>query len=281
MNNRRSPNAQLIAFYDCRMPFHSAFDLGMLFFAKSKLAPNDATVSVAVPVTSNAVGFNRFKSANGLSKWLDRDDLESISIGHFGENDECHLLLTFSRGSLTQGFYVLYLQYQPELAPQIGVLEIQELATRINHETRVRYGIGCKFPAEQVQAPHYVDAQTLFLPFLPYEDENLWKVEVPSYLSDAPSPRRYLDGMFRLVYQYNFITAKHLDRQIAGVSLKDWIAADRSRGTLTQLAADLWFWQVDEDHLFDVNRACAHAELLIAWKPPAIQEEKPKKRLPG
>ncbi|GEM_PF-2999986 len=148
----------------------------------------------------------------------------------------------------------------------------------ISKSSEVSYGFSCQLPYNGVKSYSYIDAQTSFVPVFSYENTNLWTTEVPSYLNDGIAPKRYLEGMLRLVYRYNFIVQKHLNRIIQGMKLQDWIHSDSSHGTLTELANGLWCWEVGQENLEKVNLACYQAELLISYKAPS--PERKKRKLP-
>jgi hypothetical protein len=84
----------------------------------------------------------------------------------------------------------------------------------------------------------------------------------------------------RMIYTANIINCYHLEIGVDNTTLKDWILSDTSHGTLEELSDKLWLWQVPENELDNINYFLGQLGLLISWKLPTPEPEKPKRRLP-
>ncbi len=79
---------------------------------------------------------------------------------------------------------------------------------------------------------------------------NLWGEErqkaerIQRWWTDGIEQRIYLKGVLRDVYPWNLLTHLQLGRQVEGVPLKQWIADDHSRGTLSSFEGSTWLWEV-------------------------------------
>ena len=67
--------------------------------------------------------------------------------------------------------------------------------------------------------------------------------------------QKYQTGQYRDIYPYNIICEKHLEQEVEGKKLADWISGDPRYGTLTQLKENLWIWHVFEENISIVREA--------------------------
>lgn len=73
-------------------------------------------------------------------------------------------------------------------------------------------------------------------------------------------------GLLRDVYAYNLLTARHLERAVAGQPLRAWIAARAMRGQLRACADGYWLWTVDRAHIPAVREQLIACDALLAWR---------------
>jgi len=71
-------------------------------------------------------------------------------------------------------------------------------------------------------------------------------------------------GKLRDVYEENLLTDEHLNQNVAGKSLKNWVLSDPLHGTLSDLAGRQ-YWKVDKDNLVQVRMKLQEDGLLIAY----------------
>jgi hypothetical protein len=96
-----------------------------------------------------------------------------------------------------------------------------------------------------------------------YENSSAFKKEVPGRFQGR---ERYKEHLLRMVYPVNVISNKHLEIDVGGVVLKDWIGESVGRGKLEALTSSTWLWYVEADQLEDVNKSLGEAGILISWK---------------
>jgi hypothetical protein len=169
----------------------------------------------------------------------------------------------------------LIIEYMEDLAGFENIDFIAELVSIVAAAADIPYGFACKLPSPPLRSYDYIDAQTAYVPLFNYEDPEAWKLEVPSYMNSGIAPKRHLEGKLRLVYPYNFLTAKHLDNQVQTTNLRGWILDNPENGTLIGIADDLWIWRVDQVDLGRVNMDCMNAGILISGKTPSAKPGSP------
>lgn len=80
------------------------------------------------------------------------------------------------------------------------------------------------------------------------------------YLAD--NDKRNLDHMLRDVFEINFLSEGHLDRQVKGKTLRDWID-ENAFGTLQQLTSRCWRWKVRNEEIPEIRGALIEAGLTV------------------
>lgn len=72
----------------------------------------------------------------------------------------------------------------------------------------------------------------------------------------------------RLIYERNYLTAKHLALKLDGKPLLEWINQESYRGKILPVNDDIYLWQIAPEYLEDINRQCGQAGLLISFVEP-------------
>lgn len=262
----------LFVMYEPDLDFVRAVDLGTSFFEKIGIKPNDIGYKVPVPLESNVSGIKSVRSVNRLIEAVNANTVEHTCISHLNDDNQ-EIVFYF-------GYPERFEQYRRLIIYSTGEDILPNLVSFARDFAQVAnapYGIATQI---NMRNPfQYVDASTVLVPPLAYENPSFWGAEVPNYLNDGPWPRRYLKGMMRLVYEYNLITTRHLSAHIGDSTLKEWIENNNSRGKLEKIGSDMWLWHVSVDELAIVNQACADAGLLIAWRT-RERSHAPVRRLP-
>lgn len=75
--------------------------------------------------------------------------------------------------------------------------------------------------------------------------------------------RRHLKGMLRDVYPWNFLSEVHLASRCGSQSFREWILADKNRGSLEALGSDRYCWSVPVTHSHVVRAELAKFGMLI------------------
>lgn len=71
----------------------------------------------------------------------------------------------------------------------------------------------------------------------------------------------------RSVFPLQWLTSRHLELQLEGRTLRDWIVSDRAHGMLTPANDGLWCWNVPDSNIEKVRGALSKAGLLWGWWP--------------
>jgi hypothetical protein len=102
----------------------------------------------------------------------------------------------------------------------------------------------------------------------PEYEKKLQEMRVIRRWRDGMRNAVYNDGTQRDVFPYNLLTAVHLERDIDGQSLRDWIHAEPARGQLTECpGAGYALWTVAPEHIPDVRRQLAPSGVLFVLRP--------------
>jgi len=270
----------LLVLYDAKVDFRDALDIAAKLFESLGIKPND--MGYQRPGRDGS-GYSEVKSVKKLSDFeslIEEPGLQHIVIASRERgNPAAYLTFYYGHDEIHPDFYRLIVAYKGKKLVDFDLEGLVPLVQGVNGRGTIPYGFSCHIDLDEVTQYEYADAQTLFVPFLPYEDPDRWKVEVPTYLAGHVSPRRYLSGMLRLVYEWNFLNSAHLAMSIGDGSLGGWIEDDSTRGVLSQIDNGLWSWHVDPSRLVEINEACGRAGLLVAWKAPA-PSARPGARLP-
>jgi hypothetical protein len=100
------------------------------------------------------------------------------------------------------------------------------------------------------------------------KEMELWRDERTDLIVQKKlAPFRHLTGMLRDIYPMNVLTRPHHQRDMLGQPLADWIAGDAHRGSLREVADQVWTWVVPEDDIPNVRDALQAAGLLISRPP--------------
>jgi hypothetical protein len=73
-----------------------------------------------------------------------------------------------------------------------------------------------------------------------------------------------LDGKLRDLYLENVVSNTHLAQKVKGFSLRNWIEADSSRGTLQEFIPNLFLWTIPKNSHAECRQILAREGLLIA-----------------
>lgn len=76
----------------------------------------------------------------------------------------------------------------------------------------------------------------------------------------------YTQGILRDVYPYNLLSPCHLERDVGGYSLQDWITADSHRGQIHAWPEGLSLWVVEHAQVDAVRSALAPTGILFAYQ---------------
>jgi hypothetical protein len=139
--------------------------------------------------------------------------------------------------------------------PEPGFLD--DVTLRYRQSFEFRYGIA--YERDLVRGPVlYAYGMSAGLGYSP---EDMREADrIAKWQRQDAEGKTYLTGALRDVYPQNWLTEAHqTGAGIAGVGLLDWIRASPTRGSVTQLASDVWSWSIELDQI-DAVRAALDGE---------------------
>ena len=74
-----------------------------------------------------------------------------------------------------------------------------------------------------------------------------------------------------MVYEVNLLNASHIELDVSGVKLGDWILQDRNNGVLERVSESIFVWVVQAESLNAINEKFGKLGLLLSWKATATK----------
>ena len=143
----------------------------------------------------------------------------------------------------------------------VGLESLVKFVKDLSADIVVPYGIIYK--CEKVSKAFSYAAGNNMVTIYPCENSSAFRKEVPGRFQGR---ERYKEDLLRMVYPVNILSGRHLDADVAGVVLKDWIGENVGRGTLEPLTPSTCLWYVETDQLPNVNKTLGEVGILISWK---------------
>lgn len=138
---------------------------------------------------------------------------------------------------------------------------------------------GCKYAiaydAKDSSTAYKYSAGINLVRIFPFENTSFFTRELPGRV---PGTASYERVKLRMIYPLNLLNEEHLEIRVGDLSLRKWIMADSSRGSLRSISNKMWLWSVKEKDLAEINNACGEAGILIAWQ--KASANKPMRKLP-
>jgi len=107
-----------------------------------------------------------------------------------------------------------------------------------------------------------------FVSVYPFENSGAFKKEVPGRHNGQ---ERYKGELLRMVYEVNLLNARHLELNVSGVTLGDWILQGYNNGVLEKISESIFVWVVQAGSLSAINEKLGKLGLLLAWKATAAK----------
>lgn len=158
-----------------------------------------------------------------------------------------------------EGMNYLEIQFLNQLL-DLEAQALKNLLLDLAKGTRISYGIGYQLWGSTADALAYalsLDSSRIY----DYENSSEWLYQLPSRTDELPQYHRQL----RMVYRLNLLNRNHLNLEIDGLVLKDWIAARPENGHLEKLSDNNSLWYLAETELERVNQALGEAGHLISY----------------
>lgn len=126
---------------------------------------------------------------------------------------------------------------------------IRTIVNQLIEYLKPKYGYA--FQREFALGPQYYPAGVIYGKEH-FEEE---KKQISKWSKHYFINKKYETGQYRDIYPYNIICEKHLEQEVGGKKLTDWIAGDPRHGALTQLKENLWVWNISEENIPLVREA--------------------------
>ncbi|GKX60225.1 hypothetical protein [Leminorella grimontii] len=143
-----------------------------------------------------------------------------------------------------------------------------------NFLSKITFSYGIVYSYDKTTSAYFYSFGGNLLTKYTNENPSAFQEETPGEL---PGSERYKDSMLRMIYPINIINEDHLQIDVKGKTLNEWILSNECHGKLERLNEKLWLWIVDENILDDLNNYCGEAGILIAWE---LKAKKRKPKLP-
>lgn len=89
--------------------------------------------------------------------------------------------------------------------------------------------------------------------------------QIANWMIVSHDPELRQPGDLRDVYKLNFLSKEHLDREVFGQHLEDWIKKEPYRGILTQKKDNFWVWQVEDVNIDRVRQELKPSKILVSF----------------
>ncbi len=226
-----------------------------------------------------SAGFLKFVARNG-EKFIDDQEVppadlregisaEKITAFHvcggdaaisFGYNVPAYGGLSFIDAQIDGSIY--------KIDEEVGRF-LENVAVYLNFKYAIAYN------ADNSSTAYKYSTGVNLVGIFPFENTSLFTRELRGR---SPGSASYEGRKLRMVYPLSVLNESHLGIRLNDLSLREWIEADSSRGSLRSIPNNMWLWSVKEADLFEVNSACGEAGILLAWQ--KAPGNRPARKLP-
>ncbi len=103
---------------------------------------------------------------------------------------------------------------------------------------------------------------------LAYEGEERREAQaIARWRQDLANSRRFANGHLRDVYPYSLLSRHHLEADVSGRKLSEWLAENSARGSLEPCDPSRWCWTVPENSVSHVRAQLVQSNLIIGSDP--------------
>jgi len=227
--------------------------------------------------TANAVSYRQGDSAtrkssiNSLAKVIKKPDIQSVEVHEleppYGDFNSFRVYAGFNiRGRKRTAIF-------SHNSSHIDIDLFCSLTQKFSQAAVITYGHGFLRPISR--------GPVMFAYDLSYSSDNpaisdpteelemnLWRQErLDMIVQNKRAPFRHLHGFLRDIYQINILTIEHLQSEVSGKKLVDWIESGIGRGYLQEVACRVWVWVLPAKDIVTVRGALADCGLLISKLP--------------
>jgi hypothetical protein len=98
------------------------------------------------------------------------------------------------------------------------------------------------------------------------EDPDMSLEQIVQWGKMAMPMELYRKGVLRDVYPWNFLNKPQRSAPMEGVTLEEWIKADRSRGKIGPIPCDLAFWAIEPDRIDEIRPLLERNKVIFDFR---------------
>ncbi|WP_256218718.1 hypothetical protein [Pseudomonas sp. NBRC 111130] len=191
-------------------------------------------------IAANSVSsFRLYNESNGVVPWLASYGYNTDRFSNF-----CHIDAQSSGDQSSLEAFIDFFKEAVQKSPKSSF-----------------YGIA--YRSASVSKGFNYAAGENFVSIYPFENSGAFKKEVPGRHAGQ---ERYKGELLRMVYEVNLLNSRHLELDVSGVKLGDWILQDYNNGVLKKISESIFVWLVQAGSLGAINERLGKLGLLLAWK---------------
>lgn len=249
-----------LAFYDWSSEFSASafYEVAVSFFSANGVEPDSGKLYVGKPTNSRIL---KYSTVAARIKKAEYANASYVGLYHTIPD---YAQLAFG-WDVTAGYHArmhrdMYFCCGVAIA-QLGVDYVADVIEQISNRTTLTYGIGYSLPFQD--GPDlYALGMSTGSDYTP--EGNRAADRTCAWFRERIGQNRHLQGYLRDVYPLNVISQPHLDKQVQGMPLREWIIASPERGTLRPLAGGAWLWRIEENQVVPIQAELESAGMLIA-----------------
>lgn len=261
-----------IAIYDLNnIHIFDAYEFSKKLFESLNITPNSISYFYThKPDKNGEVISVKFVDICDLEKEICQGNINDFRMSYLTDDIHWDISFSYSNKNGIGGLSCIDIQFLDSILniDDINLIEfIEEFFSRF----QAVYGIAYQLNGYTSTAYNYIfsfDGSKI------YKNENStkWLYQLPNRSKQKP----LFFEKLRMVYIINLLNVNHLNLNISGKTLKDWILSDNKNGSLKKLNNQNFLWIVRNSELERVNKILGEAGALISW----FSTKPEKKKLP-
>ena len=263
MREKSPINYNVVVFYGIQkesIQWQELYEFALNFIESHNQKPSRMTLTGEQVKPSSKT--KSFKHYNKIITALEFNGIDGFWIGAGypenpgGDQDDCFI-----------GFYVdchygkeLFLYFRNELLGYDADL-LKKIAVNLSCNTESQFGAAFQINQRLKDPSRYVSA------ILSDGDNQEMEENILNWDRAYNDKESYKTGDLRDLYPLNFISETHLQRDVFGQSLRQWIESDLVRGTLEPLNGALWTWEIPQENISDLRLQLKDTDILVCFRP--------------
>lgn len=252
----------VVAFYGIE---HSAanveafFDLSLRWFDAMGHKPNSGYAVKAGK--TKGIPIAKITNWRTNAKW---EEITGFGLDATKPSGKEGPFLTVHYDSVLNGSHV-------EFAGTQSIVNLTRLATSQAVEDAARllkpaYGIGFWLDKMQVPSLYVVGIQCESAGHVAVGEEYERDLRICRWGDIGLAKQVYRLGYLWEVFPYNLLSQPQLEREIEGITLREWIAQDAGRGKLSSIAENTVLWTVEPNQTHEVQQHLERAGIIFDYK---------------